>query len=189
MTIQVWDEVIPGPRSLASAITLQQARTTARELIQNRPKPLELSEPPILMPLKWPVPVAAALASRVMPPLTVTMLDPLPKPMFCVAVSETLPVPLVAMSEFVVLRLMPADVLVETAVRLLSTAMVTGALKVMPPATGFSERSWLPVVVALRVALPLIVVIVVAAPLIVSVSVAALPKVRSEERRVGKECA
>ncbi len=36
MTIQVWDEVIPGPRSLANALTLQQAKTTARELIQNR---------------------------------------------------------------------------------------------------------------------------------------------------------
>ncbi len=53
------------------------------------------------------------------------MLEPLTKLMSRAAVSDTVPMPVVAMSEFVVLRLMPADVLVETAVRFLSTAIVT----------------------------------------------------------------
>ena len=36
MTIHVWDEVIPGKRSAAETVTLQQAQTTARELIRSR---------------------------------------------------------------------------------------------------------------------------------------------------------
>jgi hypothetical protein len=36
MTIHVWDEVIPGHRLPAEAVTIEQARTTARELIRSR---------------------------------------------------------------------------------------------------------------------------------------------------------
>jgi hypothetical protein len=36
MTLQIWDETIPGQRSQAEAITLPQARTSARELIRSR---------------------------------------------------------------------------------------------------------------------------------------------------------
>jgi hypothetical protein len=36
MTIHVWDEVIPGQRFPAEAVTIEQARTTARELIRSR---------------------------------------------------------------------------------------------------------------------------------------------------------
>ena len=36
MTIQIWDETIPGRRSPAEAVTLQQAETTARDLIRSR---------------------------------------------------------------------------------------------------------------------------------------------------------
>jgi len=36
MTIQFWDEVIPGQRSLPETVTVQQARTTPRELIRSR---------------------------------------------------------------------------------------------------------------------------------------------------------
>lgn len=36
LSIQVWDQAIPGRRSLAGAVTIPQARTTVRELIRNR---------------------------------------------------------------------------------------------------------------------------------------------------------
>jgi hypothetical protein len=36
MTIHIWDQVIPGPRSAAETVTLPQARTTTRELIRSR---------------------------------------------------------------------------------------------------------------------------------------------------------
>jgi hypothetical protein len=36
MTIHVWDEVIPGQRTPAETVTVQEARTTVRELIRNR---------------------------------------------------------------------------------------------------------------------------------------------------------
>src|ERR1700683_2894521 len=36
VTIHIWDEVVPGTRSLAKAVTVPQALTTARELIRNR---------------------------------------------------------------------------------------------------------------------------------------------------------
>ena len=36
MTIQFWDEVIPGQRSSAATVTVEQARTTTRELIRSR---------------------------------------------------------------------------------------------------------------------------------------------------------
>jgi hypothetical protein len=36
MTIQIWDELVPGPRSVAQVVTVPQAETTARELIQSR---------------------------------------------------------------------------------------------------------------------------------------------------------
>ena len=36
VTIQVWDEVIPGHRSASTAFTVPQAESTARELIRSR---------------------------------------------------------------------------------------------------------------------------------------------------------
>jgi hypothetical protein len=36
VTIKVWDEVIPGRRSSAEAVTVPQAGTTTRELIRSR---------------------------------------------------------------------------------------------------------------------------------------------------------
>jgi hypothetical protein len=36
VTIHIWDEVIPGPRSEAKLVTVPQAQTTARELIRSR---------------------------------------------------------------------------------------------------------------------------------------------------------
>jgi len=36
MTIHLWDEAIPGHRSPSEAITVQQARTSTRELIRSR---------------------------------------------------------------------------------------------------------------------------------------------------------
>jgi hypothetical protein len=36
VTIQVWDEVVPGPRSTAKLVTVPQAETTAREIIRSR---------------------------------------------------------------------------------------------------------------------------------------------------------
>jgi hypothetical protein len=36
VTIHIWDEVIPGMRSPAKVVTVEQALTTARELIRSR---------------------------------------------------------------------------------------------------------------------------------------------------------
>jgi hypothetical protein len=36
MTIHIWDELIPGPRSAVATITLPEAGTTTRELIRGR---------------------------------------------------------------------------------------------------------------------------------------------------------
>ena len=36
MTIHIWDEVIPGQRTPAETVTVQEARTTVRELIRSR---------------------------------------------------------------------------------------------------------------------------------------------------------
>ena len=77
------------------------------------------------MPVKAQLAVPAAFAERVIPPLTVTMLDPDVSEISLAAVSETAPVPEVAMSAFAVARLMPVVVLVEVALKLLSAAIVT----------------------------------------------------------------
>lgn len=36
VTVQVWDEVLPGSRTSAEAVTLPQSTATARDLIRNR---------------------------------------------------------------------------------------------------------------------------------------------------------
>jgi hypothetical protein len=36
LTIQIWDEVIPGQRSPSETVTVEQARITTRELIRSR---------------------------------------------------------------------------------------------------------------------------------------------------------
>jgi hypothetical protein len=36
VTIRVWDEIVPGPRSQAKLVTAPEAATTAREIIRNR---------------------------------------------------------------------------------------------------------------------------------------------------------
>ena len=78
------------------------------------------------MPTKLPdVGETCWFALRVKLPSTVVMLDPDTSEMFRAAVSEIAPVPLVARSELVVAKLMPAAVLVEVAVRFLFTAIVT----------------------------------------------------------------
>jgi hypothetical protein len=36
VTIQIWDELIPGPRSAAATVTLEEDSATTRELIRSR---------------------------------------------------------------------------------------------------------------------------------------------------------
>src|SRR5437773_11991960 len=86
------------------------------------------------MPAKSPVAVKVWLAESEIAPLADVMLEPLVRAMFCDAVSETLPEPLVVRSELPVL----SEIVPPVALRLPPLARVTGPVNVISPALNLA---------------------------------------------------